>query len=290
MLLLVHDQHRLAVAEHPGNWFDACSALHAGTGPDTPEHARTCLVSAVENRDEVLDALRTGVLPSVAPVRRLPPAPWPRQVLGAPVNYRTHRGELGPERSPAAGTTRELGLFVKASGSVSGPDDPIELPPIQGREFHYEGEVAVVIGRAGAEISPASALEHVAGITGALDITMRLTKEHREERSMRKSYRSFTPLGPALLPLSDAGPLEQVKLRLSINGEVRQEAALDQLIVGVPDLVAMASSVVPLQPGDVILTGTPEGVGPLSAGDTVELEVSGIPPMALDVTIRGRRT
>lgn len=283
---MIHDQHRLAIGDEPDRWSDPCSFLHDAPAADTPEHARTCLVDAVRRHDEVLAALHAGELPRVDPVRRLPPVPWPRQVLGAPVNYHSHQGELGAVRSTTGATTRELGLFVKASGSISGPDDKVQLPALAGREFHYEGEVAVVIGRYGADIPVERALSHVAGITCALDITMRLEADRREERSMRKSFQTFTPLGPALLPLRDAGPLEEVGLRLALNGELRQEATLGQLIVDVPELVAMASAVVPLQPGDVILTGTPAGVGPLADGDRVEVRITGLPPLTLDVTTR----
>jgi 2-keto-4-pentenoate hydratase/2-oxohepta-3-ene-1,7-dioic acid hydratase in catechol pathway len=267
----------------PEGWADACAWRHGDDAHASDVELSDCLVDACARIDELEAAVAAGAVPMVEPARWLPAVPWPRNVFGAPVNYLEHRGELGPDRSPAKGTTRELGLFVKATGSVSGPDDPIVLPPWEGRECHYEGEVAIVIGRRGSDIPADRALEHVAAVTGALDVTMRLEADRREERSMRKSFRTFTPLGPALLPMSRAGRLEDVALELSIDDEVRQRGTLAQLIVSVPELVALASSVVELRPGDVILTGTPAGVGPLAAGQRVRLTVTGLPALELDV-------
>ena len=282
---VLDDGPRVVAALAPDDqaWFDVCGALHGPTIHSVDVDVSACLAEACERVEELAGEIDAGRLRRVAPQRRLPTVPWPRNLLGAPVNYREHQGELGPDRSPATGTTRELGLFVKATGSVSGPDDPIVLPAWEGRECHYEGEIAIVIGRGGRDIPPADALHHIAGFTAALDVTMRLETDRREERSMRKSFSSFTPLGPALLPMSEVDRVEDLALELSIDGEVRQRGTLAQLIVPVDELVALASSVIELRPGDVILTGTPSGVGPLAAGQHVRLAVTGLPPLELDV-------
>jgi 2-keto-4-pentenoate hydratase/2-oxohepta-3-ene-1,7-dioic acid hydratase in catechol pathway len=271
---------RVGALQPDGSLYDVCAVAHGRTETSI-DHPRLCLPEVVRRWPE----LRDGALAQAAvlhPVIRAP-IPRPVNVFGAPVNYREHEGELGPTRSPAAGTVRELGLFVKASGSVSGPDAAIELPPLEGREFHYEGEIAVVIGRGGHDLDEDEARRAILGVTGALDVTMRLEENRREERSMRKSFRTFTPMGPALLPLGDSVDLESLSLELSLNGQVRQRGCLGQLIVNVVGLVQLASSIVRLEPGDVILTGTPAGVGPLAAGDRVELVVSGLPPLRLEV-------
>jgi len=258
-----------------GAWLADGSAYDVCENHDRAHDADACLIAALLSRTEPAKKVEPG--------RILPVIGRPRNVFGAPVNYYAHSGELGA-RSPNPGsTTKELGLFVKAGGSVSGASDPIELPDRPDREFQYEGEIAIVIGRGGLDIDPADALAHVAGFTGALDVTMRLAEGRREERSMRKSFRTFTPTGPAVLPLTDPTSLE---LRLSLNGELRQHGRLADLIVDVPGLVALASSVVALEPGDLILTGTPAGVAGLTPGDVVELAVTGLPVLRLEVTKR----
>jgi 2-keto-4-pentenoate hydratase/2-oxohepta-3-ene-1,7-dioic acid hydratase in catechol pathway len=268
---------RAGVRLPDGPAYDVCGLLHDDRGP---HDADACLITALLQRPATGARL-------VEPGRILPVIGRPRNVFGAPVNYLAHSGELGA-RSPNPGsTTKELGLFVKAGGSVSGADDPIELPDRPGREFQYEGEIAIVIGRPGIDIAEDRALSHIAGFTGALDVTMRLEPDKKEERSMRKSFRTFTPVGPAVRPLTDPADAVTLALELSVNGEVRQRGSLDQLIVGVAGLVALASSVVALEPGDLILTGTPAGIGPLAKGDVVELAVTGLPVLRLDVTMRG---
>jgi 2-keto-4-pentenoate hydratase/2-oxohepta-3-ene-1,7-dioic acid hydratase in catechol pathway len=291
-----YDDGRAGVWGEDGAAYDVCAMRHGrATSGETepagaaPHDTDACLVAAVLDHRAITELIRDGAPARVRPDRILPPVGRPRNVFGAPVNYHDHRGELGAVRSPAAGTTRELGLFVKAGGSISGAADPIELPDLPGREFHYEGEIAIVIGRPGEDVPAAEALNHVAGFTGALDITMRLEADRREERSMRKSFKTFTPIGPAVLPLADPDQARTLSLELYLNGEPRQRGSLDQLIVGVEELVALASSIVPLAPGDLILTGTPAGVGPLAPGDVVELAVAGLPRLRLPVTVRGAR-
>jgi 2-keto-4-pentenoate hydratase/2-oxohepta-3-ene-1,7-dioic acid hydratase in catechol pathway len=283
--LVLLDDYRVAVATPEGAQRDVCAWRHPGE-PAVPSHALECLTSAAMDWPAVEQALASGSLPVVATRSRRAPVHRPLNVFGAPVNYRPHQGELGADRSPAKGTVRELGLFVKAAGSVSGPDDPIELPDLPGRECHFEGEIAVVIGRYADLVSADDAISYVAGFTGALDITLRLETDHREERSMRKSYKTFSPLGPGLLPAALVSSIDDLGLRLSVNGEERQHGRLGELIMPVAELVALASSIVPLHPGDVILTGTPAGVGQIVPGDVVEMAVDGLPPMSLEVTSR----
>jgi 2-keto-4-pentenoate hydratase/2-oxohepta-3-ene-1,7-dioic acid hydratase in catechol pathway len=217
----------------------------------------------------------------------LAPSPRPRTLLAAPVNFAAHRGELG-DRSPDQGAldARQLGLIVLAPGSITGPSGRIELPDLPGREFHFEGEVAVVIGRAARNVPEHRALEHVLGYTGLIDVTLRLSEQGREERSMRKSYATFTPVGPWLLTADEVPDPAELTLTLSRNGEVRQQGTLKDLIVDVPGLVARASRMLALHPGDVIATGTPSGVGPIAPGDHLTLHVSGVGELRLPVVRR----
>jgi 2-keto-4-pentenoate hydratase/2-oxohepta-3-ene-1,7-dioic acid hydratase in catechol pathway len=217
----------------------------------------------------------------------LAPSPRPRTLLAAPVNFAAHLGELG-DRSPDRGAldARQLGLIVLAPGSITGPSGRIALPDLPGREFHFEGEIAVVIGRPARDVPERRALEHVLGYTGLIDVTLRLSEQGREERSMRKSYATFTPLGPWLLTADEVPDPAELTLTLSRNGEVRQQGALRDLIVDVPGLVSRASRMLELRPGDVIATGTPSGVGPITPGDQLTLHVSGVGELRMPVVRR----
>jgi 2-keto-4-pentenoate hydratase/2-oxohepta-3-ene-1,7-dioic acid hydratase in catechol pathway len=283
-LFVAYDEGRVGAVLDDGGVRDICSIRHLGAGTGI-EHVRSCLPAAIAEWEALSGAVEAGT--AVDAPRLLAPIPLPINVFGAPVNYLEHQGELGALRAPSEGTTKDLGLFVKAVGSISGPSDPIELPRME-REFHYEGEIAIVIGRGGEDLDDAGALAAIAGFTGALDITMRLEADAREERSMRKSYRTFTPVGPAVLPFRPE-QLDTLSLSLRLNGEQRQAGRLDELVVGVLGLVKLASSIVRLESGDLILTGTPAGVGRIVPGDRVELTVDGIPPLDLEVTQRGER-
>jgi len=182
----------------------------------------------------------------------------------APV--RDHQAEMNVETQVGA-----LGFFLKAPSSLLDPGGTIQLP-YHDRRFDQEGELALVIGRTARRVSEQDALSCVFGYTGLLDITMR----GGEDRSARKSFDTFTPLGPVLVTADEFGNPDDVELRCWVSGELRQKASTRDLIWGVARLVSYASSVTTLHPGDVITTGTPAGVGPLAAGDTIRLELSGL--------------
>lgn len=206
-------------------------------------------------------------------VRLRVPVADPSKIIAAPVNYRDHQAEMNADASIGA-----LGFFLKAPSSLLDPGGTIQLP-YHDRRFDQEGELALVIGRTARRVSEQDALACVFGYTGLLDITMR----GGEDRSVRKSFETFTPMGPVLVTADEFGDPGQVELRCWVSGELRQKAHTGDLIWGVARLVSYASSVTTLYPGDVISTGTPAGVGPLRAGDTVRLELSGL---GLDLTAR----
>lgn len=214
-----------------------------------------------------------------APRRRLAevsleaPLPQPGKILGTPVNYVDHRNEMR-EHS----TVAQLGVFLKAPSSVLAPGGTIRLPYTDQRTDH-EAELAVVIGRTARNLPPDRALEHVFGYTCALDITVR----SGEDRSTRKSFDTFTPLGTAVTTADEVGDPGRLRIRSWVNGALRQDASTKDMIYGVPELLAYASSVMTLWPGDVILTGTPAGVGPLTHDDTVTVDIEHVG--RLDVTV-----
>jgi 2-keto-4-pentenoate hydratase/2-oxohepta-3-ene-1,7-dioic acid hydratase in catechol pathway len=194
-----------------------------------------------------------------------PPVPDPTKVLAAPVNYADHQAEMSVDSHVSS-----LGLFLKSPSSLLGPSGTVRLP-YSDRRFDQEGELALVIGRPAARIT-ADPLSYVFGYTGLMDITMR----GGEDRSTRKSFATFTPMGPWIVTPDEFGDPEQVDLRCSVNGVVRQFANTAQLIWGVASLVRYASWISPLLPGDVITTGTPAGVDQLLDGDYIELHLSGL--------------
>ncbi|RYF54738.1 MAG: FAA hydrolase family protein, partial [Comamonadaceae bacterium] len=177
------------------------------------------------------------------------PLPRPPKIIGAPVNYLDHKAEMSETHS-----IEDLGVFLKASSSVIGPHDQVRLP-YEDVRTDQEGELTVVIGRTARDVDVDSALDYVFGYTCGLDMTVRST----EDRSTRKSFDTFTPLGPVVVTADEIPDPGVLKLETRVNGVVRQFTSTKDLIFGVRELVAYASSVMTLWPGDVILTGTPAG-------------------------------
>ena len=181
-------------------------------------------------------------------------------------NYRAHAEELGNE-VPA-----EPMLFFKPNTSVIGPGDTIVRPP-QTSFTSFEGELAVVIGSIAKNVSVERASEVIFGYTIANDVTARDLQKTDGQWARAKGFDTFCPLGPAIETEFD---LTGATLETRLNGEVAQRAPLSDMIHSVADIVAYASAAFTLLPGDVLLTGTPSGVGPFSAGDTIEVEISGL--------------
>jgi len=188
------------------------------------------------------------------------------KVVAVGKNYRDHAAEMGGE---APG---EPLLFLKPNTSVIGPDDTIVLPP-QSQRIEHEGELAVVIGSIAKNVRAADADQVIFGYTAANDVTARDLQRSDGQWARAKGFDTFCPLGPLIE--TDFSP-GSAALRTLVNGEVRQEGRVSDLVHSIASIVEYASSVWTLLPGDIILTGTPAGVGPLVDGDTVEVEISGI--------------
>jgi 2-keto-4-pentenoate hydratase/2-oxohepta-3-ene-1,7-dioic acid hydratase in catechol pathway len=163
-------------------------------------------------------------------------------------------------------------LFLKPPSAVIGPGDAIVLPP-QSKQVEHEGELAVVIGRAGRWIAAEDALQHVMGFTIANDVTARDLQRRDGQWTRGKGFDTFCPIGPWIE--TDLDPSD-VLVQTHVNGEMRQMASTREMIFPVEQLIAFISSVMTLMPGDVILTGTPAGIGALHPGDTVEVSVEGV--------------
>lgn len=182
-------------------------------------------------------------------------------------NYHDHAAEMGGEAP-----TEPL-LFLKPNTSVIGPGDVI-VRPRQSQRTDFEGELAVVIGRVAKDVSADRALDYVFGYTVGNDVTARDLQRSDGQWSRAKGFDTFCPLGPVIETEFDLAGGARVISR--VNGEVRQDGPISDMVHSVPDIIAYASAAFTLLPGDVILTGTPAGVGPFGAGDTVEVEVTGI--------------
>jgi 2-keto-4-pentenoate hydratase/2-oxohepta-3-ene-1,7-dioic acid hydratase in catechol pathway len=226
---------------------------------------------------------RGAILAAVASGEGLPlerveietPIPWPNKLVAFPANYHAHAEEMATDYRAS---TR--GFFLKSASSLSGAGQPIVLPEPLGREIHHEGELAIVIGRRGRHVSRAKAFEHIFGYSCLLDMTVRGLEV---ERTMRKSYDTFTPVGPWITTADEVGDPANLRLRLWVGDELRQDANTRDLLLDVPGMIEMASSVLTLEPGDVIATGTPEGVGPVEVGDRVTVEIERVGRMSVRV-------
>lgn len=217
------------------------------------------------------------------------PVANPGKIVAAPVNYQKHLEEArhDPEihhRNQIAEIQR-VGLFLKATSSVVGTSDAIVIRHPDRRTDH-EIELALVVGKKADRVPRSQALEYVAGYCIGLDITVR----GPEERSLRKSIDTYTVLGPWLVTADDLRDPSQLVLELSVNNEQRQKANTRDLIMDVPDLIAFATSFYTLMPGDVLLTGTPDGVGPIKPGDTIRSAISGIGEMSTAVRAEATAT
>jgi 2-keto-4-pentenoate hydratase/2-oxohepta-3-ene-1,7-dioic acid hydratase in catechol pathway len=233
---------------------------------------------------------RAGAIAAAAPPLRLAertllsPVANPGKLVAAPVNYHAHLDEVRADQAlhqnnPAHTITiHSAGLFLKATSSLVGPGEGVVIRKPDRRTDH-EIELAVIIGRQGSNISRADALTYVAGYTIGLDITIRGT----EDRSFRKSVDTHSVLGPWLVTADEIADPGTLDLHIAVNGEQRQKSNTSRLILGVPELIELASSFYTLYPGDVIFTGTPEGVSPIEEGDEIVATIEKIGTMRVRV-------
>ncbi len=209
------------------------------------------------------------------------PIDWPNKVIAFPANYHAHIEERRHTQIGLISTFNASGqgFFLKANSSLSGPSDPIVIPPLDEREVHHECELAIIIGKGGRGIAVEDALDHVFGYSCLVDVVVR----GREERVMRKSFDTFCPLGPWIVSADEVPDPSNLNLDLTVNGQLRQQANTRDLIMDIPNMISMAASVMSLFPGDVIATGTPAGVGPLVPGDRLVSRIQHVGALELAV-------
>jgi 2-keto-4-pentenoate hydratase/2-oxohepta-3-ene-1,7-dioic acid hydratase in catechol pathway len=242
----------------------------------------------IANLDKVMERIRAicahaPVLP-LQGLKLLSPIANPGKIVCAPVNYQKHldevRGDAALHHGNVAHTAaiHQIGLFLKSSTCLVGPSGGIALRKLDRRNDH-EVELAFVIGKTASQVSARGALDYVAGYSIGLDITIR----GAEDRSFRKSPDSYAVLGPWLVTKDEIPDPGVLDLTISVNGETRQASNTKYLILGVAELIEFASSFYTLYPGDIVITGTPEGVSPISPGDHIVASIERIGTMEVDV-------
>lgn len=209
-------------------------------------------------------------------VRLLAPVPLPTKVLAIGMNYRAHIEEMGrvaPEHQY---------WFNKQRTAVTGPGAPIVVPKVS-EQVDYEGELAMVIGRRAKDVPKSRWLEVVAGFTVLNDVSVRDWQHHAPSFTMGKSFDTHCPMGPWLVTPDEAGDPTDLRLRTWVNGELRQDGSTSDFLFTPAEMVEYLTTVFPLEPGDVLTTGTPSGVGAgfnppkwLRAGDTVRVEIGSV--------------
>lgn len=193
----------------------------------------------------------------------------PSKIVCVGLNYKDHAAETNKP------LPSEPLIFIKPSTSVIGPGEPIVLPGDIGRVDH-EAECAVVIGRRATRVSEADAMSYVLGFTCVNDVTARGLQNDGASYTRAKSYDTFAPIGPCIVQGLDYNSAEGLTVEGWVNGEKRQGSSTRELIFKIPMLIAYISANMTLLPGDIISTGTPSGIGPLHAGDTVTIKVEGV--------------
>lgn len=262
--VVVDDQHLVDISDVAG----------VDTQQWPPVGPTSLIARFAELRPRIEQAL--GDLPRVAlaSVKLQTPVPWPNKVIAYPVNYHDHGREM-----QASYRATHQGFFLKPNSSLSGAGEPVVLPNVPTREVHHESELAIVIGKQARGIRREDWKDYVFGYACLLDMVVR----GREERVFRKAYDSFCPVGPWITTADEVPDPHALGIRCLVNGEVRQDSNTRHLVFNIWDQIEHLSQAMTLEPGDLIFTGTPGGIGAamkpmqfLKAGDRVRVEIDGL--------------
>jgi 2-keto-4-pentenoate hydratase/2-oxohepta-3-ene-1,7-dioic acid hydratase in catechol pathway len=269
------DEVRLGI-ERDERIVDLTAGWSAVTSTGVPSGMRELLALGEEGLQAARHVAEQGESSYAADeVKLLAPVHDPRKIICIGLNYRDHAEESGATAPP------EPVVFCKYPSALVGPEADIVLPPVS-KEVDYEAELVAVIGTAGRNIAKKDARRHIAGYTCGHDVSARdwQLKKPGGQWMMGKTFDTFAPLGPALVTADEVPDPHALTIRLRLNGEVMQDSNTSRLIFSVDDLVAYLSQVFTLEPGDLLFTGTPAGVGfarkppvLLKAGDVTEVEI-----------------
>jgi 2,4-didehydro-3-deoxy-L-rhamnonate hydrolase len=241
------------------------------------------LIAALDElRPHIEAEARRAVARPLSQVTLLSPVANPSKIVCAPVNYKRHleeaRADAEIHHQKQVEEIQRVGLFLKATSALVGPSAGVALRYLDRRNDH-EVELALVIGKAADRVKAADALQYVAAYAIGLDMTIR----GPEERSLRKSGDSYCVLGPWMVTADEFTNPDRRDLSITVNGEPRQKANTKDLVLGLGTLIELASSFYTLLPGDILLSGTPEGVGPVRPGDVMDAAIDGIGAMRVEV-------
>lgn len=288
MKLCRYNDNRIGIVRDKGV-YDVTPILQSLPKLSYPYPQGDQLIAHLDRLRPDMDRMADKAAPTpIGDVRFLSPVANPSKIIGTPVNYQDHAAEaradpvisLAHAEHGKQRKIEEAGLFLKASSSLVGPSEGVVIR-FPDRRTDHEAELGLVIGRQVSNISESEALGAVAGYAIALDMVVRGT----EDRSFRKSCDTFSVLGPWLVTPDELGDPASLNFALTVNGEPRQNANTRDMIVSIARQIAWASTFYTLNPGDIIMTGTPAGVGPVRAGDTMRIAFDGIGSM--DVPVRG---
>ena len=281
MKICRYDTNHLGIVEGR-NVYDVTEASSLLVHDTWPQPPGDLMISKLPVLLPEIHRLRKSA--KVTALRRIhlnSPVVSPSKIIGAPVNYRAHQDEVNadPELS-SSGNVKNLetyGLFLKSNTPV-GPDDGVLLR-FDDRRTDHEVELAIIIGRQCANIEEQNALDYVAGYTIGLDMTVR----GPEDRSLRKTIDTYSVLGPWLVTANEIENPDNLDISLSVNGNEKQNANTALMIYSTRKLIAYASTFYTLHPGDVIMSGTPAGVGPVKVGDKLECTIEKIGTMIVSI-------
>jgi 2-keto-4-pentenoate hydratase/2-oxohepta-3-ene-1,7-dioic acid hydratase in catechol pathway len=273
MKLARFDSGRIGVVDGD-EVFDVTEAVGARPGDWPPVAINRLIADFAEYRPKLLRAASgSGVL--LSSVKLLTPVPWPNKIVAYPVNYHEHGVEMG-----SSYRANNQGFFLKPPSSLSGASDPVVLPVNSGRRIDHECELAIIMGKQGRDIRRDDWRQYVFGYSCLIDAVIR----GKEERVTRKGFDTFCPVGPWIVTEDEIGDaVHSLQGRLWVNGELRQDANTRDLVLDIPGMIELASSVMTMYPGDIIATGTPAGVGPMRHGDKIRIEFERVGAMELNV-------
>ena len=282
MRLCRFDDNRLGLVE--GEWVrDVTPALRRLPAHRWSFPMGDSVLAALDTlKPEILAEAQHAPSRPLAAVKLLAPVANPSKIVCAPVNYLRHleegRADPGIHHGKQVEEIERVGLFLKANTALAGPSEGVALRHLDRRNDH-EIELVMVIGRRADRVLKKGALAHVAGYAIGLDMTIR----GPEDRSLRKSVDSYAVVGPWIVTADEIDNPASLGLALQVNGETRQRANTRDLVLGLERLIELASSYYTLLPGDLIFTGTPEGVGPVQPGDVLTASVDGVGSMQVEI-------
>ncbi|MCM3115440.1 fumarylacetoacetate hydrolase family protein [Neobacillus sp. MER 74] len=244
------------------------------------EEPQASLVKLMGEFDVLKPKIKAGIAScpvyQVSDVSLRAPVPNPSKIVAAPINYILHKQEMN-----TASTVDGLEFFLKSPSSIIGPDETVLLP-FRDRRVDHEAEIAFVVGKEAKDVKAEDASKYIFGYLALMDITVR----GKEDRPWRKSFDTFTPIGPWIVTGDEVENPNQLQMNLWVNDEIRQSANTSDLIYDCYKFFEAASSVMTLLPGDIVTTGTPEGVAPITKGDIVRIHIERIGEFSVQVDFK----